>query len=86
LRTARFRFDALKIDEKPVTDPEKIFRPLCDFLCIPFTPVVFDFYLKKEEILQYISRDIMEKYQSNLLNSINTSKMNLWNYSGKQKR
>jgi len=65
--------------EDHVTDQEKIFRELCEFLGIAYDPSVFDFYKKKEETLKtYGNNVVWGKFHENLLKPINTGRMNTW--------
>ena len=64
--------------EDLVTEQEKTVRSLCDFLGIAYDPSVFEFYQKKEEVMEIFSNTIWEKFHENLLNPVNTSRMNTW--------
>jgi hypothetical protein len=64
--------------EDLVTAQETTFRSLCDFLGIAFDPSVFDFYKKKDETLKTYGNPVWEKFHDNLLNPINTGRMNTW--------
>lgn len=71
------RFHIVRYEDL-VTDQEKSFRELCDFLGIAFDPSVFDFHKKKEETLGTYGNAIWEKFHENLLKPINTGRMNTW--------
>ena len=64
--------------EDLVTEQEKTFRSLCEFLNIAYDPAVFDFYKKKEETLKTYTSPLWEKFHGKLLNPINTGSMNTW--------
>ena len=64
--------------EDLVQKQEDIFRELCKFLDIPYDPLVFDFFTKKDEFRKLYSADVLEKYHKNLLKPINTGRMGLW--------
>ena len=64
--------------EDLVTDPQNTFRSLCDFLGIAYDPSVFDFYKMKDEVLKVYTNSPWAKFHENLLNPINTGRMNTW--------
>lgn len=64
--------------EDLVRNHEKVFHELCSFLGIPYDPVVFDFFTRKEESLKLYPKELIEKYHRSLLNPINTGRMDLW--------
>jgi hypothetical protein len=64
--------------EDLVTDPQGIFRKLCEFLDLPYHPEVFNFNEKKEEVLKAYPPGLVEKYHANLLNKVNPSRMGVW--------
>jgi hypothetical protein len=65
--------------EDLVTDQEKTFRSLCDFLGIVYTPAVFEYHKRKEETKQtYGTSGVWERFHENLLKPINTGSMNTW--------
>ncbi len=64
--------------EDLVSEQEKTFRSLCDFLGIAYDPSVFDFHKKKEETVNTYGNYIYEKFHENLLKPINTGRMNTW--------
>lgn len=64
--------------EDLVTDQEKTFRSLCEFLGIEYTATVFEYYKKKDITLQTYGNPTWEKFHSNLLKPINTGSMNTW--------
>jgi hypothetical protein len=71
------RFYLLRYEDL-VTEQEKTFKSLCDFLGIEYTPAVFDYYKKKDETLKTYGNPTWEKFHSSLLKPINTSSMNTW--------
>jgi len=64
--------------EDLVTEQETTFRSLCDFLGISYDPAVFEFYQKKEDVVNTYGNFIYEKFHENLLKPINTGRMNTW--------
>ena len=64
--------------EDLVTDQEKTFRSLCDFIGIEYDNSVFDYYKKKDETLKTYGNPIWEKFHGNLLQPVNTGRMNTW--------
>lgn len=64
--------------EALVSEPEKTFGELCDFVGIPFSDKPFDFYKKSEEVLRIYPNDLILKYHSSLLKKINTSRTGIW--------
>jgi hypothetical protein len=64
--------------EDLVTDQEKVFRSLCEFLGLEYNPAVFEFYTKKEEVETIFANTVWEKFHENLLQPINTGRMNTW--------
>ncbi|MCX6247523.1 MAG: sulfotransferase [Bacteroidetes bacterium] len=64
--------------EDLVTDKEKTVRSLCEFLGIDYDPSVFNYYQKKEETLKTYGNPVWEKFHENLLQPINTGRMNTW--------
>lgn len=64
--------------EDLVSEPEKIFRELCEFIGIPYSDKPFDFYKKTEEVLKIYPTDLILRYHSSLLKKINTSRTGLW--------
>lgn len=64
--------------EDLVTKKESTFRSLCEFLGIDFDPSVFDFYEKKDETLKTYGNIAWEKFHENLLQPVNTGRMNTW--------
>ncbi len=71
------RFYIIKYEDL-VREPEKIFESLCKFLNIPYTPDVFNFHLKKDEILETFQNPAIEKIHKSLMSPVNTRRMNLW--------
>jgi hypothetical protein len=71
------RFYILRYEDL-VSNQEVIFKELCSFLDIPYDPVVFDFFRKKEESMKLYPKEIVEKYHKSLMNPINTGRMDLW--------
>ena len=64
--------------EDLVTEPERTFRSLCDFLGIAYYSSVFDFYKKKDEVTEIFANTVWEKFHENLLKPVNTGRMNTW--------
>ena len=64
--------------EDLVTEQETTVRSLCDFLGIPYDPSVFDFYKKKDDVMNVFSNTIWENFHDNLLKPVNTGRMNTW--------
>jgi len=71
------RFLIMKYEDL-VTEQEKVFKELCEFTGIPFDPVVFDFYKKKEETMKAYNNPLVGKFHGNLMKPINTGRMNLY--------
>jgi hypothetical protein len=71
------RFHIVRYEDL-VSRQDEIFRELCSFLGIPFDPIVFDFFRKKEESMKLYPKEIVEKYHKSLMNPINTGRMDLW--------
>jgi hypothetical protein len=67
--------------EDLVTEPERYFRKVSDFLSIPYLPEVFDFYKMKGKAEEAYPTDVMEKHHKSLFNPINTSRLDLWKKS-----
>ena len=51
---------------------------LCRFVGIPFNPVMFDFYRKKEETMKTYDNPLIERFHSSLMNPVNTTRMEQW--------
>jgi len=64
--------------EKLVREPESVFAELCAFTGIKFHSEVFDFYKKKEEVLNIYPPDFIKKYHSSLLNKISDKNVGRW--------
>ena len=64
--------------EDLVTGPEKQYGKLCEFLGIPYTEEVFDFYKKKDEVIRQYSEAFIMKYQKSLTEKINPGKVGEW--------
>jgi len=64
--------------EDLVTDPQGVFRGLCEFIGIPYRSEVFNFDEKREEVLKAYPPGFIEKYHANLLNKVNPSRMGVW--------
>lgn len=64
--------------EDLVTDQEKSFRSLCEFLRLDYDPSVFEFHTKKREVETIFANTVWEKFHENLLTPINTGRMNTW--------
>ena len=71
------RFYILKYEDL-VTEQEKTFRSLCEFLNISYDASVFDFHKKKDETVNTYGNFIYEKFHENLLKPVNTGRMNTW--------
>lgn len=67
--------------EDLVREPYKNFKAICDFLNIPFTEDVFNFYKMKDKAAEVYPEDILNKHHSSLFNPINTSRLDLWKTS-----
>ncbi|MHC1778043.1 MAG: sulfotransferase [Lentimicrobium sp.] len=67
--------------EDLVSEPEKYFSKISDFLTIPFMPEVFDFYKMKGKAEETYPTDVLEKHHKSLFNPINTSRLGLWKKS-----
>jgi len=64
--------------EDLVTEQEKTFRSLSEFIGLPYDPSVFDFYKKKDEVSKVYGNTIWDKFHENLLHPVNTGRMNTW--------
>lgn len=64
--------------EDLVTDPQGVFRNLCEFIGIPYRSEVFNFDEKREEVLKAYPPGFIEKYHANLLNKVNPSRVGVW--------
>ncbi|HBZ67688.1 MAG TPA: hypothetical protein DEO70_12700 [Bacteroidales bacterium] len=64
--------------EDLVQQPEKTFESLCGFLNIPYSPGVFNFHMKKDEILNTFQNPAIEIIHKSLMSPVNTGRMNLW--------
>jgi hypothetical protein len=64
--------------EDLVSEPEKYYREMCDFLSIPYNDTVFDFYKIQDEAMKKFNVEKIMKYHKSLMSPINTSKVNLW--------
>lgn len=67
--------------EDLVTEPERYFRKVSDFLGIPYLPEVFDFYKMKSRAEETYPAEVLEKQHKSLFNPINTSRLGLWKKS-----
>ncbi len=64
--------------EDLITEPEVHFRKLCNFLGLDYTPEVFDFHKKKEDVMKQYPVAFLMKYQSSLLSKIDPGKAGIW--------
>jgi len=64
--------------EDLVTKPEESFRELCSFLGIRYLPEVFDFYKKKDELMNSFPSPLIGKIHKSLMDPVNTGRMDLW--------
>ena len=71
------RFYILRYEDL-VQNQEEVFRELCKFLTIPYDPIVFDFFKKKDELVKIFPIELLEKYHKSLMKPINTGRMDLW--------
>jgi hypothetical protein len=58
--------------------PEKYTLEICDFLSIKFHPKMLDFHIKINQINDLVKPEAIERLHSNMLNPINTNKINKW--------
>jgi hypothetical protein len=71
------RFYIIKYEDL-VTNPEGSVRELCAFLGLPYTPVVFDFYKRREELLTTFPSPEIRRIHDSLGEPVNTGRMDLW--------
>ncbi|MCX6267883.1 MAG: sulfotransferase [Bacteroidetes bacterium] len=64
--------------EDLVTNPQESFAELCAFLSIPYTPEVFDYYQKKEDLLKIFPNPLIGRIHTSLLEPVNTGRIDLW--------
>ncbi|MEI6435046.1 MAG: sulfotransferase [Bacteroidota bacterium] len=64
--------------EDMVEKPEESFSALCKFLEIPFCSSVFDFYKKKDEMVETFNNPNLLKIHASLMNPVNTGRLGLW--------
>jgi len=64
--------------EDLVTEPEKQYKRLCEFINIPYDEGVFDFYKKKDDVINQYSEAFIMKYQKSLMGKINPDKVDQW--------
>lgn len=64
--------------EDLVTDASVRVNELCQFLGIPFDPVIFEFYKKKTEIERIYPKEITSHYFSSLFKPIDSSKTGIY--------
>jgi hypothetical protein len=64
--------------EDLVENPQESFRELCAFLSIPYDPVVFDFYRKKDDLMKTFPSPSIEKIHQSLMEPVSTKRMGLW--------
>jgi hypothetical protein len=72
--------------EDLVTEPERYFHKVSDFLGIPYLPEVFDFYKMKSRAEETYPTEVLEKHHKSLFNPINTSRLGLWKNSMSETR
>jgi hypothetical protein len=58
--------------------PEKYTIEICDFLSIKFQPKMLEFHKKINQINDLVKPEAIERLHSNMLNPVNTSKINKW--------
>lgn len=71
------RFKTIRYEDF-VANKEQMLPELCRFVGIPFNPVMFDFYRKKEETMKTYDNPLIERFHSSLMNPVNTSRMEQW--------
>jgi hypothetical protein len=64
--------------EDLVTTPRESIRELCAFLSIPYVPEVFDYYKKKDELLNAFPDPVIGKIHKSLMDPVNTGRIGLW--------
>lgn len=64
--------------EDLVTEKEKTFRELCDFLGLEYDPSVFDYYKRADDTLKTYGSQTWERFHENLLKPVNTESINTW--------
>ena len=64
--------------EDLVTYPEKEMKILCNFVGVPFSAEMFNFYLKADEARKFYAPILLEKLFSSLFNKINTDKIGVY--------
>ncbi len=64
--------------EKLAVQPEIYFKALCEFIGTSYTPEVFNFHEKKDEIMKHYPPGYIKSYHSSLMHRINTSKIGVW--------
>lgn len=64
--------------EDLVENPTASLSALCSFLEIPYNPSVFDFYHKKDEMLEMCNHPQILKIHGSLMNPVNTGRLGLW--------
>ncbi len=64
--------------EDLVSEPEKYYLEMCNFLSLPYYDHVFNFYKKQDEAMKKFNIDKIMKYHKSLFAPISTSKVNLW--------
>jgi hypothetical protein len=72
--------------EDLVTDPVLHLKKICEFLGVPYVPEVFDFYKMKDKAEEKYPADILRKHHKSLFNTVNKSRIGLWekSMSGRQ--
>lgn len=59
-------------------EPETQLQKLCKFIGIEYNTSVFDFHMKKDEILKTYPPGYIKSYHSSLMQKINTNKIGVW--------
>ncbi len=71
------RFRIIRYEDL-VMNKSEVLGDLCNFIGIPFDPAVFDFYKKREETFKTYDNPLVERFHGNLMNPVNTGRMDLW--------
>ena len=64
--------------ENLATNPSTEFEALCQFAGASFDNSVFNFYSKKDELLDQYPEGYINTYHTSLMNKVNTSKIGVW--------